>query len=227
VGAARLKELRSLQSPFARGFPVNDRLSLRSATLLTRCGAYKDAEMDAFEGLFKKDPWSPKGVKADEVYRLSQAHRQGKRPTLEDRLLVRPNVAGSPYHLLVGVYDGHFGERCADFVSSAIGSLVADNAFTASEPLQSLADAHVAADAQWLQRAKEANPQAPWEDGSTGTSVLLLKSALYVAHTGDCRAVLCNDGKAVQLTRDHKPDLPDELERSLCLVILSNSYCDH
>lgn len=33
---------------------------------------------------------------------------------------------------------------------------------------------------------------------------------MYAAHCGDSRAVLCRQGKAVRLTEDHKPNLPQE-----------------
>lgn len=36
---------------------------------------------------------------------------------------------------------------------------------------------------------------------------------LYTAHCGDSRAVLSRAGQAVQLTRDHKPNLPAESKR--------------
>lgn len=39
------------------------------------------------------------------------------------------------------------------------------------------------------------------------------KAQVFVAHVGDCRAVLCNDGVAVQLTIDHKPALKSEKAR--------------
>ncbi|CAM9766362.1 unnamed protein product, partial [Hapterophycus canaliculatus] len=35
----------------------------------------------------------------------------------------------------------------------------------------------------------------------------------YVAHAGDSRCVLCRAGRAVQLTRDHKPGMPSEYAR--------------
>lgn len=39
------------------------------------------------------------------------------------------------------------------------------------------------------------------------------KVQAFIAHVGDCRAVLCNDGVAVPLTVDHKPSLKTEKAR--------------
>lgn len=45
------------------------------------------------------------------------------------------------------------------------------------------------------------------------TEEMLGKVQVFVAHVGDCRAVLCNDGVAVQLTEDHKPAVKTEKQR--------------
>jgi serine/threonine protein phosphatase PrpC len=44
--------------------------------------------------------------------------------------------------------------------------------------------------------------------GSPGSRSCLLRhnAHLVVANLGDCRAVLCRDGRAVRLTEDHKPN---------------------
>uniref|UniRef100_A0A383WM94 PPM-type phosphatase domain-containing protein n=1 Tax=Tetradesmus obliquus TaxID=3088 RepID=A0A383WM94_TETOB len=50
-------------------------------------------------------------------------------------------------------------------------------------------------------------------DGATALVLLRLGNALYAAHAGDSRAVLCRDAAAYRLTEDHKPHLPHERSR--------------
>ncbi|TYZ66326.1 hypothetical protein PybrP1_012480 [[Pythium] brassicae (nom. inval.)] len=49
--------------------------------------------------------------------------------------------------------------------------------------------------------------------GSTATGVLLLDDVIYTVNVGDCRAVMCRSGDALDLTRDHKPNDPSEQSR--------------
>ena len=50
--------------------------------------------------------------------------------------------------------------------------------------------------------------------GTTACVVLITKDTIYCANLGDSRAVLCQTVKrAVPLSEDHKPDLPEEKKR--------------
>ncbi|KAK9070346.1 hypothetical protein SSX86_010747 [Deinandra increscens subsp. villosa] len=49
--------------------------------------------------------------------------------------------------------------------------------------------------------------------GSTAVVVLLTQEYIIVGNSGDSRAVLCRNGKAVPLSVDHKPDREDERAR--------------
>lgn len=49
--------------------------------------------------------------------------------------------------------------------------------------------------------------------GATATGVLLLDDVIYSVNVGDCRAVMCRSGDALDLTRDHKPNDPSEQSR--------------
>jgi len=49
--------------------------------------------------------------------------------------------------------------------------------------------------------------------GSTASTAVLVGDRLLVANVGDSRAVICRAGKAVALSRDHKPNQTDERQR--------------
>ena len=49
--------------------------------------------------------------------------------------------------------------------------------------------------------------------GSTACVVFVTKDQIYCANSGDSRAVLCNNKKAIALSEDHKPTNPDEKAR--------------
>ncbi|KAG8372829.1 hypothetical protein BUALT_Bualt12G0107700 [Buddleja alternifolia] len=49
--------------------------------------------------------------------------------------------------------------------------------------------------------------------GTTAITALVLGSHLLIANAGDCRAVLCRKGDAVQLSQDHRPSCQVERKR--------------
>lgn len=49
--------------------------------------------------------------------------------------------------------------------------------------------------------------------GTTACVVLVTKDKIYCSNSGDSRAVLCRDGKAIALSYDHKPQNTEETAR--------------
>ncbi|XP_039125605.1 probable protein phosphatase 2C 57 isoform X2 [Dioscorea cayenensis subsp. rotundata] len=49
--------------------------------------------------------------------------------------------------------------------------------------------------------------------GTTALAALIIGRSLVVANAGDCRAVLCRRGKAIEMSRDHKPACSVEKKR--------------
>lgn len=49
--------------------------------------------------------------------------------------------------------------------------------------------------------------------GCTGNVLLITKKSIFVANAGDSRSVLCRNGRAIQLSFDHKPENPIESQR--------------
>jgi len=53
----------------------------------------------------------------------------------------------------------------------------------------------------------------PYQAGCTACCGLITKTEIYVANSGDTRAVLGVKGKAKDMSHDHKPDNPAEKRR--------------
>ena len=66
-----------------------------------------------------------------------------------------------------------------------------------------------------LYSASHGDPKTNFAEGSgtTALTVLIWGDQLLVANAGDCRAVLCRRGKAIDLTTDHRPSNPEEALR--------------
>lgn len=93
--------------------------------------------------------------------------------------------------------------------------IVKDPAFP-SEPRVALQRGFQQAESEFLKSAHlESAGGEVQRSGSCAIVVLIVGDIAYVANTGDSRAIMCIDGgrNFVQLSRDHKPEDPDETER--------------
>jgi protein phosphatase 1L len=127
---------------------------------------------------------------------------QGARQHMEDAYY------GDSIKGFFGVYDGHGGNRCSQYASFYLHDLIFKNNI-AESPITALTEGYKELDRHWLELASLNN----WEDGSTAITALIVNKVLYVANCGDSRAVLCNSGKAIDMSVDHKPNRPDERKR--------------
>ncbi|KAH1038447.1 hypothetical protein J1N35_040190 [Gossypium stocksii] len=59
--------------------------------------------------------------------------------------------------------------------------------------------------------------------GATALAALVLGRMLAVANVGDCRAILCRHGKAIEMSRDHKPNCNRERKH---IEVLGGSVYD-
>ncbi|CAI5956064.1 unnamed protein product [Closterium sp. NIES-64] len=116
------------------------------------------------------------------------------------------DVAVAHPRAFYGIFDGHGGDAAAQFArQKLLGHVLRDAAF----PLHvgsALRNAFLRTDRE-LETARTAEGHA-MDSGTTALAVLLLGRSLYVANAGDCRAVLCRRGQAVELSRDHRPNFP-------------------
>jgi serine/threonine protein phosphatase PrpC len=117
-----------------------------------------------------------------------------------------------------GIYDGHGGDFVSKFLSNNLPQF-----FIAKEvkyPLDVTYVNNVYNEVQKILFTKHKDNAT--ECGSTCLVVCQFKDDheqefLNIMNTGDCRSVLCRNNLGIPLTRDHKPDWPDEKNRILKL----------
>eukprot|EP00435_Cladocopium_sp_Y103_P027744 s2739_g6.t2 len=122
---------------------------------------------------------------------------------------------------LFGVFDGHGGEQVARFTVRRLPQVLAT---FGGDMEASFSQAYLHLD-ELLRHASSSSelrdltlPGNETQDnaencGTTAVCCLIQGQEMILAHVGDSRAVLCQQGRAVRLTEDHKPELPRESAR--------------
>lgn len=116
------------------------------------------------------------------------------------------------------VFDGHGGADAAAYIKRNAMRLFFEDADLPQTSdiddvfLEELENSHrkafLLAD---LALADECNVSS--SSGTTALTALILGRLLLVANAGDCRAVLCRKGVAVEMSQDHRPTCPIERKR--------------
>lgn len=169
----------------------------------------------------------------DGTYLMSSAAVRGARTHMEDATFI------SKCKRFAAVYDGHGGASVAQYLKAALFTTVEPVLAQLDSDLDSDSDdkdggrpeeeektldaAALASRRQQVTAALKAAvarvdaevlSRAEWKyQGSTCVGVLLFDDAIISLNVGDSRAILCRGGEAVELTRDHKPNDPEELAR--------------
>ncbi|KAK1301865.1 putative protein phosphatase 2C 8 [Acorus calamus] len=155
----------------------------------------------------------------------------GRRREMEDAVAVRPALIGesqpaAEVYDFFGVYDGHGGDMvaraCRERLHVALATEVekrrwCSSAAVAAEEEEGWREAIGACFAKVDEEVLLIGTTEEAAEGRTvgSTAVVAVVGArrIVVGNCGDSRAVLSRGGAAVPLSRDHKPNRPDELER--------------
>ncbi|XP_062228949.1 probable protein phosphatase 2C 56 [Phragmites australis] len=136
---------------------------------------------------------------------------KGRRSTMEDCYDIKlTEIDGQPVNLF-GVFDGHGGNLAAEYLKENLfKDLMKHPAF--------LTDTKLAISRTFLETDKDILETISIsglfrDDGSTALAAILIGERLYVANVGDSRAVASKSGKAIPLSKDHKPNRKDERKR--------------
>ncbi|KAG0488483.1 hypothetical protein HPP92_007045 [Vanilla planifolia] len=143
------------------------------------------------------------------VFRSGSCSEIGPKTYMEDEHICIDNLTD---HLGVGadflspgafygVFDGHGGKDAASFVCNNLLKFVIEDQHFPTSLEKALKSAfvmtdHAFADTRSLDRSS----------GTTALTALIFGRTMLIANAGDCRAVLGKRGKAIELSRDHKPN---------------------
>nr|GMC63473.1 protein phosphatase 2C and cyclic nucleotide-binding/kinase domain-containing protein [Ipomoea batatas] len=136
----------------------------------------------------------------------------------QDSFCIHTPFGTSPDDHLFGVFDGHgeFGAQCSQFVKKKLcENLLRNNKFHV-DAVEACHDAFLMTNSQLHSDALDDSMS-----GTTAVTILVRGKTIYVANSGDSRAVIAekrgNSIVAVDLSIDQTPYRPDELERvKLC-----------
>jgi len=125
-----------------------------------------------------------------------------------------------PEAAFFAIFDGHLGAEVANFCASKVTQIFLQTpeykqGYYAEALKQSFIELDSVMLTSWPLCFEDAPLTGPCEreaPGSTALALFIKNGVMYVANAGDCRAVLCESGRAVNLTHDHRPE--DEKERA-------------
>ncbi|POM66075.1 Hypothetical protein PHPALM_18124 [Phytophthora palmivora] len=153
---------------------------------------------------------------------VSTAAVRGDRAYMEDTSYV------SSCKRFAAVYDGHGGAGVSQYLRNQLFSMITPELAQLDQEIlaENKAENNVMAKSSRRQKVatmlrnavhkldQEVIAKNEWKfQGSTAVGVLLFEDVLYSLNVGDSRAVLCRGGEVVELTRDHKPNDPQERAR--------------
>eukprot|EP01031_Cornospumella_fuschlensis_P040911 gene40911-49901_t len=144
------------------------------------------------------------------TYAVSYWSERGGRQYQEDRFNSMKAPIGTNEASLYGVFDGHGGEKAAEYCRQHLLAAIAADGNWQSNPALAATRAFFKVDADFSKIAKAQT----LTDGTTAVVAVIVNKKLYIANAGDSRAVLVQrGGKARAMSDDHRPERKDEEAR--------------
>ena len=114
-----------------------------------------------------------------------------------------------------GVYDGHGGVNCADFLRDNLHLFLIRQKSFPWNPREALKQGFREAEKHFLASALNTNGTCKDRSGSCAVIALIVGDMCYIANVGDSRAIMSgNQGKKLfPLSKDHKPVEENERKR--------------
>ncbi|KAJ7567616.1 hypothetical protein O6H91_02G155700 [Diphasiastrum complanatum] len=128
------------------------------------------------------------------------------RHAMEDYLVAEFRHVNDHELGLYAIYDGHLGHNVPDYLQQYLFDNILNEPGFWTDPKKAIMKAYRRTDQVILEKA----PVLGIGGSTAVTAILIDGQQLLVANVGDSRAVLCQDGVAIQLSVDHEPNKPSE-----------------
>ena len=112
------------------------------------------------------------------------------------------------------IFDGHGGNKCAEFLRDNLLKLICDNDFFPNDVDKAIKYGFNEADKLFLESVVK-DDELLDNSGSCGLILLIIDNKIYIANVGDSRCIISMKNGLIRkdVTRDHKPNYPYEKER--------------
>jgi protein phosphatase 2C family protein 2/3 len=181
------------------------------------------------ERRFFSEPVLEPSKKSLKVHGLVRAYAANTHPGIvrpynEDRVSIILNILNPspsshepwPRCSFFGVYDGHGGSGCSDFLRDNLHQFILKDPSFPHNPKEALFRGFRAAELAFAKNSvAKSGDQLKDKSGSCAIVVLLVEDICYVANVGDSRAVMSGSlgSRTIPLSKDHKPDEEGEAKR--------------
>ncbi|CAM8985590.1 unnamed protein product [Rhodiola kirilowii] len=150
------------------------------------------------------------------VFRSGSCSEIGPKQYMEDEFICIDNLCkhlGSDVNIpspaaFYGVFDGHGGTDAASFTKKNILNFIVEDSQFPTNVEKAVNSAFAEAD-----HAFAGASSLDKTSGTTALTALILGRTMVIANAGDSRAVLGKRGRAIELSKDHKPNCTSERQR--------------
>ncbi|CAN6825751.1 unnamed protein product [Brassica oleracea var. botrytis] len=195
----------------SKGKPPRHLSSMQRITTTTtsRLQFAVTADLDVCKSPDEKSEFLP-------VYRSGSCAEQGAKQFMEDEHIciddlvdhLGASLDSSSLSAFYGVFDGHGGTDAALFVRKNILRFIIEDTYFPLCVKKAIKNAFLKADYQFAD-----DSSLDISSGTTALAALIFGRRLIIANAGDCRAVLGRRGRAIELSKDHKPNCITEKTR--------------
>ncbi|XP_057958696.1 probable protein phosphatase 2C 47 [Malania oleifera] len=147
------------------------------------------------------------------VFRSGSCSEIGPKRSMEDEFVciddLHEHLGASPNFpspgAFYGVFDGHGGIDAASFIRKNILKFIVEDSHFPDGVKKAVRSAFVKADHAFADVGSLDS-----SSGTTALTALILERTMLIANAGDSRAVLGKRGRAIELSKDHKPNCASE-----------------